>query len=312
MSLTFRPGVYLHANPPKRKRGQFTVGRRSVPKPVIVIHTAESKTDRAGDDPTAESVARWTVKRNTPGSYHLIGDRDSIIQLVDYANEAYHDGTGSNRWSIGMSLAMRAKDWPTLTPEHREQFIFTAATMAVHAARWLESNGYGTPAAKFLTRAESEQPNASGFISHGRRDPKRRTDPGVDFPWNDFLAAYTALLKGQAHTIPSPEGATTVSETNVKAIQQALVEAGEASKVGGNYVDGDLGPTTTSDIKRALTALSVLRDGSAKHRDRIAELEGLNVHLQSTLDETRGASVGASADAVLGKQFRDLLASAGR
>ena len=183
-----RDGIYLEDNPPARS--QFRVGRRDPVKPVIVVHTAESGTDTEGPDPKAENVARFIRRRSTAGSYHLLGDADSIIQLVRFENEAYGDRTGSNRWAIHISLAMNAGDWPSLPPERRDALTRTAAWMARYAADWLQANGHGRPPPVLLSKQESDRRDASGFISHARRDPTRRTDPGPAFPWEQFFDYY--------------------------------------------------------------------------------------------------------------------------
>ncbi|MEM7275247.1 MAG: N-acetylmuramoyl-L-alanine amidase, partial [Actinomycetota bacterium] len=187
-----RSGIYLEQNRPRRS--QFLVGRREPIRSVIVVHTAESGTDRFGSDPRAENVARFIRDRSDAGSYHLIGDADSIVQLVRFENEAFQDGSGSNPWAIGISLAMNAADWPRLSSSRRTQFTDTAAQMASIAARWLSDRGLPVPEARLLTKAESERANASGFISHARRDPTRRSDPGASFPWSAFFRTYQQYL----------------------------------------------------------------------------------------------------------------------
>ncbi|MEM7272705.1 MAG: N-acetylmuramoyl-L-alanine amidase [Actinomycetota bacterium] len=217
MTATLRKGIYLEDNTPLRDRGQFRVGRRSKVRSVIVVHTAESGTDQTGPDPKAENVARFIRDRSDAGSYHLIGDADSIIQLVRFENEAFQDGTGSNEWAIGISLAMNAEDWPTLPAERRSQFVDTAAQMAAIAAGWLTSQGLPAPAPRLLTKAESNNLTASGFISHARRDPTRRSDPGTGFPWDDFFTEYVSLLAPA--TTPTVDAVT-------KELQQRLRWAG--------------------------------------------------------------------------------------
>lgn len=212
--------IYLEDHPPARR--QYREGRRAPIKPVIVVHTAESGTDPKGADPKAEAVAKFIRNRTSPGSYHLIGDSDSIIQLVAFGNEAFHDATGSNRWSIGISLAMNAADWPTLTSERRDQLIWTAVDMAVTAAKWLVANGHDAPAARrLMTKTESDRADASGFIGHGDRDPTRRTDPGVAFPWTAFLDRYEAAMAGP--------------DDHVAALQALLNQRGHSLAVDGEY-----------------------------------------------------------------------------
>lgn len=181
------PGIYLEQNPPAKT--QFRA-RRSTVRPVIVVHTAETAGTASSPDPRAENTASFISRRTTFGSYHLIGDTDSIIQLVQFKNAAFQDGTGSNEWAIGISVAMKAADWPFLSVASRERHVATAAQMAAMAANWFRSQGVGIPVAILLTKEQSDQPSASGFISHARRDPSRRSDPGADFPWADFFSEY--------------------------------------------------------------------------------------------------------------------------
>ncbi len=227
---TVRDGIYLEQNPPARS--QFRVGRRDPVKSVIVVHTAEGGTDRSGSDNQAENVANFIRNRNTAGSYHLLGDADTIIQLVRFDNEAFQDGTGSNRWAIGISLAMNAADWPTLTTGRRTEFTTTAAQMAVIAARWLSDRGLAVPEAQRLTKAQSDRSDASGFISHARRDPTRRSDPGAGFPWSDFFRVYRQILS---------DGGVEPTQDELTRELQALV---------GTAADGIVGPQTLAALNR--------------------------------------------------------------
>jgi hypothetical protein len=228
--VTVADGIYLEDNPPVRS--QFRVGRRAPVKPVIVVHTAESGTDRSGPDAKAEGTASFIRLRSDPGSYHLIGDSDSIIQLVRFDNEAFQDGTGSNRWAIGISLAMNAADWSTLTETRRAEFVTSAAQMAFLAADWLTDRGLPAPAPVLLTRTQSDAADANGFISHARRDPTRRTDPGADFPWTDFFNRYVEILDA---------GGLGPTRRDLIRQLQALV---------GTTPDGIVGPLTIEALNR--------------------------------------------------------------
>ncbi|MGI9599374.1 MAG: N-acetylmuramoyl-L-alanine amidase, partial [Acidimicrobiales bacterium] len=178
---------------------------------MIVVHTAEGGTDFSGPDPKAENVANFIRTRSNPGSYHLLGDSDSIIQLVRFENEAFQDGTGSNRWAIGISVSMNAADWPNISASRRTEFTTSAAQMAAIAANWLDERGLPVPAARLLTKSESDRADASGFISHARRDPTRRSDPGAGFPWSDFFRSYQQIL--------SDGGVEPTQEELIKQIQ---------------------------------------------------------------------------------------------
>lgn len=182
-----RPGIYLEGNPPAKT--QFRE-RKSTPRAVIVLHTTETEGDAESPDKRAENTASFISNRDTYGSYHMIGDTDSIIKLVRFRNAAFHDATGSNEWSVGISLAIKAEDWSTFDEDTSQQLVKVMAIMAARAASWMDRKGYGKPAAVRLTKAESDNPDASGFISHADRDPERRSDPGADFPWSEFFDEY--------------------------------------------------------------------------------------------------------------------------
>lgn len=182
-----KPGIYLEGNPPAHP--QFRE-RRDTPRSVIVLHTAETGGDAESPDKRAESTASFISDRDEYGSYHMIGDTDSIIKLVRFRNAAFHDGTGSNDWSVGISLAIMADEWSSFDEDTSQQLVKVMAIMAARAANWMDRKGYGKPAAVRLSKEESESLDASGFISHADRDPGRRTDPGADFPWSSFFDEY--------------------------------------------------------------------------------------------------------------------------
>lgn len=178
--------AYLDDHPPART--QFRQ-RYATPTGLIVVHTAESALDAIGEDTGAEGVADFIRRRADPGSYHRLVDSDSIVPLVRFEMAAYGDGTGSNEFAIHLSFACRAADWPGMDPARREAFLVNGARAAREAAAWLREHHGVTVPARRVTRPQSDQ-RAAGFISHGERDPGRRTDPGPAFPWDRFLTLY--------------------------------------------------------------------------------------------------------------------------
>lgn len=178
--------AYLDDHPPART--QFR-RRYATPTGLIVMHTAESALDAIGEDTGAEGVADFIRRRSDPGSYHRLVDSDSIVPLVRFEMAAYGDGTGSNEFAIHLSFACRASDWPGMDPGRREAYLVNGARAAREAATWLEREHGITVPARRVTRPQSDQ-RAAGFISHGERDPGRRTDPGPAFPWDRFLTLY--------------------------------------------------------------------------------------------------------------------------
>lgn len=238
MSPTVATGVYLEDNPPRRS--QFRIGRRDTVKPVIVVHTAEGV--------GAHNVATFIRRRGNAGSYHLVGDLDEIVQLVRFDNEAFGDATGSNRWAIHISGAMFADHWEDMGAAERDGWIDTYVAMAVIAAHWFKEAGVGLPMPAFLNRAESNRRAASGFTSHRARDPERRTDPGLGFPWDAFLRRYAEAINLDLKV---------ETMTHLEQYQQALLDAGYPIRLDPplDEPDDDFGPTMLATSLLILEAL---------------------------------------------------------
>lgn len=190
--------AYLDDNPPASK--QYRRPRRADPSGVIVVHTAENTPDEVATDGGAEAVARFIRTRSDPGSYHDLVDSDSCVHLVEYDCEAFHDATGSNPHSYGVSVATRADLWSLAPATWRDGAVRQAAAAAARYASWLRGRRGIVIPARRITRSESEL-RMPGFISHAERDPKRRSDPGAEFPWNAFLSEFSRLT---APTAPKP------------------------------------------------------------------------------------------------------------
>lgn len=180
------------------------------------MHTAENTPDLIAADAGAEAVANFIRTRSTPGSYHDLVDSDSAINLVAYDCEAFHDATGSNRHSYGVSVATRADRWSTTPVEWREGAVRQAAAAAARYAFWLHARrGIVIPAGR-ISREQSEA-RVPGFISHAERDPARRSDPGAGFPWSQFLAEFAR----RTVNLQSPPA----EPTQVKEIELLLIRS---------------------------------------------------------------------------------------
>lgn len=220
----------------RRVTRQYRTVRRAEVNGQITLHTAESILDLIGADAGAENVANFIATRPDYGSYHQIGDRDSIVVLAPFEFETWHDatrypdGTRANSRSVGISLAMEAKDWPKLSAEHRGQLLWTMVAMAVDAARWYRDvHGIVVPARR-LTKGESDR-GVPGFIGHGHRDPKRRRDPGAEFPWAEFLALYAAEMFPPAPIIEPPQPPTGDDDMPKMTLNAAMAEVAELYKI---------------------------------------------------------------------------------
>ncbi len=278
-------GIYLEINRPVRDQSQ---ARRNDVQSVISIHTAQSGTDFVGPDPKAENVARFIQGRLDPGSYHLLGDADSIIQLLDMELEAFQSRGGSNRFVISISLAMNAEDWGKLSRERRAQLVDTAGQMAAIAARWLQERGLPIPAAVRLTKAQAFKRGASGFIDHARLDPDRRTDPGDGFPWSEFFQSYHAHLTQTGGIDNVAE--LTVLEEQVMDLQRLLASWGvDLGETGPNDdgVDGDPGGVTIAgssalirhlinELHKAREQVELVKAGRAESQILVTRLQETN------------------------------------
>lgn len=212
-------------------RDQFRSPRRDRLRGVIVVHTAESVMDTVGPDTGAENVARFIAGRTDPGSYHDLVDSDSFINLVDYDDEAYHDGTGSNRWSLGLSFACSTTDWQKMSPEKQAAFIEQGAIRAANMARYVHAKTGIVVPARRISREESER-GVPGLIAHGTRDPSRRSDPGTIppnlFPWDLFLtrcAFHAADLLGGNPNPPIDIPKDWLDMATKDEVKDALTEA---------------------------------------------------------------------------------------
>lgn len=181
---------YLVSHSTRQK--QRRPSRRAAFSGCQVIHTAESTPDLVLPDNGAEGVAAFIANRTGYGSYHSVSDSDSIVWMVPLSGEAFHDGTGSNRWSVGHSAACKAEQWPTMPEWWKTATIINLARAAAATSAWAVTQGLPATPPRRITRAESEA-GEPGFISHGERDPGRRSDPGEQFPWGLFLTTYAEL-----------------------------------------------------------------------------------------------------------------------
>ena len=245
--------VYLKTHPNPHHR-MYREGRRVQVSGAIVVHTAENAPDLVLPDHGAEGVARWIGTRDPAvhgyGSYHDACDSDSIVNVVEYSDEAYGEGTGGNRWALHLSAACQAHQWGTLPHDWVRDTIVNMAAAAADMADYVRTEtGIVVPVGR-ITPAQyrARQP---GFIGHGELDPGRRSDPGDLFPWAMFLAEFARLVTpGHTHItpgLPPKEPAMPDRTPQITAWQNHLVELGfDIGNTGpnGNGVDGDFGNKT--------------------------------------------------------------------
>lgn len=258
-------GIYLLDHPPVRSQWS---ARKRKPTGLIVVHTAENVTDTVGPDTGAEAVAGFIRKRTTPGCYHDLVDSDSVIQVAPYEVACYHDGTGSNPFSLSISFALAAKDWPNMRPEKVEAFLRNGAAAYAKQQAWLRRMGYPLTPVRRVNKVDSTN-GAAGFISHGERDPGRRSDPGARFPWDRFLQLCREATGGGAAPapVPAPPAGGAVLRLGSKGPEverlQAKLKRVYPSYAGHLVVDGDFGPATEKVVREFQSRAKLGVDGVA-------------------------------------------------
>lgn len=257
-------GIYLLDHPPARDQWRSRTRR---PTGLTVIHTAENVTDKVGPDTGAEAVAGFIRGRSTPGCYHDLADSDSRLQLAPYEVACYHDGTGSNPFSLSISFALAAGDWSRLPGVKADAFLRNGAQAFAQQQAWLKRMGYPTTPIRRVSKADSSN-GAAGFIGHGERDPGRRSDPGRDFNWDRFMQfCREATGGGAAPPAPGQPPATGrpvirrgSNGEHVRALQDRLKRV-YRTYAGHLVVDGDFGPGTEEVVKEFQRRSKLTADG---------------------------------------------------
>lgn len=241
-------GAYLIDHPPRQR--QFR-DRGTTISGVVVIHTAESLPDFSGPDLGAEGVARFIQQRSDFGSYHWLADSDSLVDLIPMERfQAYGDGTGSNPHAIHISAATQAHRWNGLPDKWVEETVRNMAVAAHRASDLLEKvHGVRIPA-KRRTKAETDR-RLEGFISHGERDPGRRTDPGKDFPWDMFFRFYKELENPAPPKPPAPSRGGNVD----KALRRVSAAITDMEKTKGSGKREDKLEEAEKQLRQARRAL---------------------------------------------------------
>lgn len=282
--------TYLEDNPPKRSQFRRTRktwtrasdgARITGPSGAIVVHTPENIVDLRPPDDGAENVARFiSTRTDAAGSYHSIADSDSVVRVGRYEWQMFGEGTGGNRWALHLAGACKAHQWETLPEWWVVATIRNMAREARQMADWVhQETGVFVPAEP-ITAAQYRR-GEPGFISHGELDPGRRSDPGKEFPWDQFLADYAELDEDGIDWIDALPYEQQIRQLTTRLQRQLIGLGADLGRFGPNRdgVDGDPGPTT---LKAAMGRLDHLQATIAQLQ---LDKEALELRIDNLLAE---------------------------
>jgi hypothetical protein len=275
--------TYLEQHPPART--QYRTKRRAQVTGAIVVHTAESGPDLDGPDSGAEAVARFiSTRTDAAASYHSVVDADSICRVGRYEWEMFHEGTGGNRWSLGLSFATRAHLWPTLPWDRTVAMVRNGAIEAASMARWVrETTGIAVPARRIT--AAQYRAGAAGFISHAELDPTRRSDPGDGFPWSTFLLYYFEQM--ESTTMPTDPDLSSTERELLRIMQGWLLDNG--ANLGPDGADGRYGRLSHAAVQTLIDRGNDLAKANAIHLIHVQRLTAERDEARASLASEREA-----------------------
>jgi len=166
----------------------------------IVIHTTESGLRKG----SAKAVASWLSRTEYKASAHYVIDADETLSIVDLEDTAWGVGGGpQNSSGVQLELVGRASttrdDW--LNGLEHKVLCRAAAITALLAYT------YEIP----LRRVEAHGLNdlISGVAGHSAYTTafgiSTHTDPGIEFPWDAFLAQSAQYLEAASQHGPLSE-----------------------------------------------------------------------------------------------------------
>lgn len=153
----------------------------------IVVHVTAGLEDLKGRDDSAEATARYAGTTEREVSWHSGSDADSCVHLLPPAFTAWHV-TGYNSSTYGHEISKADTDWSKMPAGWVDRTLSQAARCLTPIAA-----DAGIPV-RHITRGQLDRaiaagdPSQGGFIGHDVLDPRRRGDPGEDFPWSRFLS----------------------------------------------------------------------------------------------------------------------------
>jgi hypothetical protein len=300
--------VYLEDHPPARR--QYRDSRfNSVT--VIGLHTAENHPDLVLPDEGAEGVARFIANRtDAAGSYHTVVDSDSKVRVGRYDWTMFHIRDFNSR-SLGLSIACRAEQWPTLPDDWVEGALRQAAAEAASMCEWVAAR-YGWPIpTRRLTRGEALA-GVRGFVYHATMDPSRRSDPGSGFPLDRFGRYYLEECSRRGfdpNDGTSNGGSMATRDERIREATlkiQGVVESW-GHDLGPTGKDGDPGPITLEAAAATFDQMQqLLNERQNVMAERLTQIGDLEAALAACRAQP-GSDERTLALAEIGGQAVDLL-----
>ncbi len=251
-------GYYLlenqNPNAPVRSDGRRYWGYPTRLKKIrlIVIHTPEWLEDFEGDDYAAENVAKYFSTTARPSSAHACIDSDSTVECLPDEATGFHV-IGHNSEALGAEIGYRADSWAKM-PDQRKRAVVARTAM------WAREKAL-THRIPFRRLTDAQVAAGwAGFASHAQLDPARRTDPGKDFPWGDFMSL--AATGAPLPTPPFPDFSTPAPRPPIQEDDSmwTLFKTADDARIFA------VGPTTfliNPTPLRELLALSLLRNAGS-------------------------------------------------
>lgn len=221
---------------------------------VVVVHTTEAALDAIAPDTGAENVAAFIARRPDPGSYHVLVDTDSVVDLIVDGCEAFGTNSGDNRHAWHIAMACRTTD---LDPDAWHTHVLLRA-VAAEAVEFWRRNGFDPAAARWLTRSEAQAKQGPGYVNHGTLQPQDRTDAFAAHPdrvdLELLLARFTREAAGTTTPQPLPEDDVTPDdiENIAKRVTAYLASPNENP---GTVVDPYLRDAVARNEARLVTLL---------------------------------------------------------